>query len=298
MKRIGFLLLFLLFPTLTHALTIERMNIAIDIASDGKSHWTVEIDYDNYTSRTNYYVFGLIENVHVYGEKGNELKCTVGLQGIGTLINCRHIHEKHVTYTFTAHNLVNPVGSAKRFAYTFPVTSVMRNLEIEVRLPFGAVIIDKEKLADIGLKPFVPEWGEVASDGRQIFVRWKFEKPSLGSAIEVSVIYEQFLEASHLMIIVSFLTILFLVFLAVSFRKKSRIKEILPVLNENERKVMQFLLAQKKKETDQRKIARELGFSKPKLSRIIKDLEERGLIEVTRRGRTNRIKLAFSKKKK
>jgi DNA-binding transcriptional ArsR family regulator len=175
----------------------------------------------------------------------------------------------------------------------------MDEFEIEVRLPLGAVIIDERKLASIGLKPFMPEWGKVASDGRQIFVQWRFDKPTLGSTVEIDVIYEQILEASQVMTIVtSFLTILFLVFLAVSFRKKSRIKEILPVLNENERKVMMLLLTQKKKEIDQRKIARELDFSKSKLSRIIKDLEERGLIEVIRKGRSNKIRLAFERRRK
>ncbi|MBI2580123.1 MAG: hypothetical protein HYW27_04445, partial [Candidatus Aenigmarchaeota archaeon] len=76
------------------------------------------------------------------------------------------------------------------------------------------------------------------------------------------------------------------------YNKKFRIssRDILPVLTENERKVMEIVFNEKG-EVDQRKIIKQTDFSKPKVSRIIHDLSGRGLIEKVPKGRTNIIKL-------
>jgi uncharacterized membrane protein len=41
---------------------------------------------------------------------------------------------------------------------------------------------------------------------------------------------------------------------------------------------------------NQRKVVQETNLSKAKVSRVVKSLEERGLIEVERLGRTNKLK--------
>ena len=70
-------------------------------------------------------------------------------------------------------------------------------------------------------------------------------------------------------------------------RKRSMI-DILPILTDSERRVMEILLREKKG-VDQRKIVKETEFSKAKISRVIQDLSDRGLVERTRKGRTNII---------
>ena len=49
------------------------------------------------------------------------------------------------------------------------------------------------------------------------------------------------------------------------------------------------------KQIDQRDVVRETDFSKAKVSRIIKDLEERGLVSKISKGRKNIIKLSMKK---
>jgi len=51
------------------------------------------------------------------------------------------------------------------------------------------------------------------------------------------------------------------------------------------------ILLREKGEVDQRTIVRETDFSKPKVSRVINDLIERGLVDKISKGRKNLIKL-------
>jgi uncharacterized membrane protein len=69
------------------------------------------------------------------------------------------------------------------------------------------------------------------------------------------------------------------------FRKKPTLKEY--GFNEDERKVLDVLL--KENRISQKKIARETGFSKAHISRISKKLEDRGIIERNKKGRTYEV---------
>ena len=61
------------------------------------------------------------------------------------------------------------------------------------------------------------------------------------------------------------------------------------MLTDTERKVMEIVM--RKGEVDQREIVRETEYSKAKVTRVIQDMESRGMLEKTRKGRRNIIKL-------
>ncbi|MCK5452584.1 MAG: hypothetical protein KAI51_04045, partial [Candidatus Aenigmarchaeota archaeon] len=98
--------------------------------------------------------------------------------------------------------------------------------------------------------------------------------------------------------IVSLLALLlvFVSFILFRSRKSRKMNTVLSVLHEGERKVIELLMAGEGT-CDQRVLVNETGFSKAKMSRIILDLEERGLVTKTRRGRTNIISLSEKKLK-
>jgi len=55
--------------------------------------------------------------------------------------------------------------------------------------------------------------------------------------------------------------------------------------------VIDIIRKEKKKQIDQRRIVNLSAFSKAKISRIIRSLEERGIVESERIGRRNKISL-------
>jgi uncharacterized membrane protein len=83
-------------------------------------------------------------------------------------------------------------------------------------------------------------------------------------------------------------------FLYFRFLRKPE-KIILSVLDEFERKV--FDVIKEAGEINQKKVAQLTNLSKAKVSRVVKSLAERGLIEVERLGRTNKLKIVKKKLK-
>jgi len=70
-----------------------------------------------------------------------------------------------------------------------------------------------------------------------------------------------------------------------------RMADILSSMDENERKIMEFLMAAGGK-SQQNKICRELGLPKSSLSRAIGGLEARNLVKTEKLGRVNRVELS------
>ncbi|MCD6092624.1 MAG: winged helix-turn-helix transcriptional regulator [Candidatus Aenigmarchaeota archaeon] len=300
MKRILVLMAcFLLFQaiSISHAVTIESQKVLLDISEDGSVKWTVTFEYPEYTSKSDYFVLSTISDVSVTGEQGR-LDCDVRKSDLGTSIVCDNIHEKKITYSFAAQRMVKPGRTVKMFSYSFPITDIINRFEVTAKLPLASGIIEKEKLEGTGLKPFSPENGEEGSDGRRIYVKWVFNNPTLGKAIGISVIYEPVFEFVEIVIIaITVVVILIMIFSVLFFKRRGAVKDVLPVLNEPERKVMEMVL-KSKGSIDQRNIVRELDYSKSKISRTIQSLEQRGLIKTTKRGRSNKITLAFKKGRK
>jgi uncharacterized membrane protein len=76
------------------------------------------------------------------------------------------------------------------------------------------------------------------------------------------------------------------------FRKPEKV--ILSVLDEYERRIFDLIVAAGGT-VNQRKIVQETNLSKAKVSRVVKSLVERGVIEVERIGRTNKLKVLKKK---
>lgn len=280
---------------------IDNIRINIDLTEDNLAIFNVTINYLEDVEMSDFYTLAKIENIHVF--KGNEeINCSLEELPLGTSIVCKNIFAKNITYTFSATNLIESGKRLHIFSYQFPITTLMNRLEILIKIPLGAVIADEASLEYTGLKPFYPENGVKGSDGRRIFVEWNFENPKLGEAIRVSAIYEKILKEEDNISLIYLTTIIIVVFsFAIIFliisRKRKDISKVLPILNDAERVIMEVIL-ESPEVLDQRKIVRATGFSKAKVSRVLKDLEERGLIKREKVGRATKVKLTFGKEEK
>ncbi|MEM5828785.1 MAG: MarR family transcriptional regulator [Candidatus Aenigmatarchaeota archaeon] len=277
---------------------IDSIQIAIDITEDNIARFNATINYLEDVEMSDFYTLAKIENVRVF--KGNEeVNCSLEELPLGTSIVCKNIFTKKITYTFSATNLIESGKRLKIFSYQFPITTLINRVDILVKIPLGTVIADEAALEYTGLKPYYPENGVKGSDGRRIFVEWNFENPKLGETIVVSAIYEKILKDEYNVSLIYLTTIVIIVFsFAIIFliikRKRKDISKFLPILNDAERAIMEVIL-KSPEVLDQRKIVRATGFSKAKVSRVLKDLEVRGLIRREKVGRTTKIRLIFGR---
>jgi uncharacterized membrane protein len=267
--------------------SLNSWSIDINLQEGDTTDWVVSLNYDENVTRSDYYVLAKISSFEVYAD-GEPIQCSATEVGLGTSILCQNINTNNIEYRFKAMDLISVRNELRIFKYKFPITQLTNNFTVTVKLPLGSFFADPSKLKDTGLLPYEPGFGEQGSDGRRIFVKWYLDKPKVGDSIDASVIYEQVI-ASYVLITVG-AGVLILVIAAMMFLTRKRgIRNILPVLTDVERNVMEIVLREKK--VDQREIIKECDFSKSKISRIIHDLEKRGLISRSRIGRRNQITL-------
>lgn len=286
-----YVLVALLFVASVANAALVSWNADISINDDGGTDWVATLTYNETVARSDYFIPAKATNIKVLADNST-VECDV-TQGIGTSIVCK-VNAREFVYEFHVKNLVSTIGELQYirvFQYLFSITQPVDKLHVVVKFPLGAALVEEDKLRGTGLKTFDPDFGREGSDGRRIFVGWTFDKPALGKNISLSAIYELlgFDTFTLFFVILAFVIIAFVLTLIFIF-KKHRVKDILPVLTDSERKVMEIILREKG-EVDQRVIVKETDYSKAKVSRVISDLMARGLVEKISKGRRNLIKL-------
>ncbi|MDD5181749.1 MAG: helix-turn-helix domain-containing protein [Candidatus Nanoarchaeia archaeon] len=182
-------------------------------------------------------------------------------------------------------NIVSQSGGKQLVRIQQPIPENTQLFGFTIMLPQGYFVseLDKESLA-------VPEPDSMLSDGKRIILNW--EKTSPSEDFEAFVTYEQASRGvSILTILIPALIILSaiaaVIIIVLQFKKRE--KKIVTVgLSSDEKKIYEFV--REKGEVNQKDVQNALEFSKPRLSRLIRNLEESGLIEKKPLGRTNILK--------
>lgn len=169
------------------------------------------------------------------------------------------------------------------------------SLSVSVKLPEGFWLVGEEVKGRLSF----PENATILSDGRRHIITWKFVDVGKEESLRFQVLYERvspYTEHPKWFFYVGiFVAVFVAVFIFTYFkflRKQEKI--ILSVLDEFERKVMDAI-NQAGGTTTQKKVVQATNLSKAKVSRVVKNLVERGLIEVERLGRTNKLKIVKKK---
>lgn len=188
-----------------------------------------------------------------------------------------------------------------RDKYFFVLKNNLSGLsDVELFLPEGAVLLEEDFLA-------VPEPSEIGSDGRRMVLSWKDFN---GEQIIVS--YEFISDSNLIYLLPGFVAILaFVIFYFVkaieskrrllSLKKKlkskagnifkDKAKSVTRNLFGEEKLIIEYLLKRERNECWTKEIAKELSISKVRLSRRLRNLEQRGLIKRIPYGNENRIKM-------
>lgn len=181
----------------------------------------------------------------------------------------------------------------------FTLAHPIKNSSIILYLPEEGILTEE--------KIVLPEANEIETDGRRIFLVWNnFSEDQL--VVSYDLIPD---EDFH------YWAIIFVLFLGIvgiyyysdlkhkeelkkikrkQIKNKEKIEEkITRNLYDEEREIVKFLLKKKGNESWTKEIIRELGINKVKLSRKLRSLESRGIVQRIPHGSENRIKLIQKK---
>lgn len=189
---------------------------------------------------------------------------------------------------------------------SFPLLANVKRFDLTLRLPEGT------GLNDLGVD-VVPAPSEITSDGRAIILRWTASNPT---DFRIFVRYEPLpppeestttvttlaptstapvnsnpLQSEKVQLVLSiFMLLAFIVLMILKLRTRPKLREKIEILKEDEQLIL--TLVADDDGIAQREIQRKTDFSKTKVSKILAELEKRGVIRKESMGKKNKIYLA------
>lgn len=301
MKTIKVLILILtlfIFPSLSYAMpiTFESYLNTIDMSSKD-TYQTIEI-IANFKEKQNFINFSLtprIEDLVVFLDD-KEIECSIKEEIGLSVVNCQfsdYMMNKHfLKIEFNSNYPLIAVGDKLMFKSDYnPIIETKKFIYI-LKLPVG-YIIPEERL-------ITPKPDKIYSDGRRIILSW--ERKQLNEIFEISVISKSVARTFNFSYVIIVMVILFLSSAVLFYFKKIKKKEIsYPALVKHEQIVVNILKKAKGNVLWQKQIQLQTGFSKVKVFRVLKSLEQRGVIKKEPWGNANKIHLVSkepTKKKK
>lgn len=214
----------------------------------------------------------------------------------GNTISCKFsgITPEHnqLTLSFDTTGVVREEGGKFLFSptYSYPPTD---KTFVLIKLPPTSVLSE-----DVANKSFFPPDGGIISDGKRIMVFWEMQNVSEGN-LQFSVSYALPPELSEELLLAGIVGIVLIAMAGVIVygrRRRQEVEVISAVLNADENVLVEILKREGK--ALQKTLVKESNFSKAKVSRLVKELKERGIVDIEPvSGRENRIILTLQGKK-
>lgn len=172
--------------------------------------------------------------------------------------------------------------------YELKILSRLERFFLYIYLPIGFIV--KEE------KEQIPNNATLLSDGKRIILFFKndnvttfetyFTIERTGEKKEIPI---QFPYSITTLIILVVIVLVLIIYLYYKKKLEKFKKEIIEVLDPNEKKVLEILL--KNNPINQKKIVELTQLSKAEISKIVSSLKQRGIVDVEKRGRNNIIYL-------
>ncbi len=284
MKRLVGVLIIALIVLSQAGLAADIWQYNVNIELGDENVYNIDILLVNYTSNTfSMLIPGSPYDVKIYTDAtcyhedtvwGEQIDC--GIPNRDKLI---------IDISYKEPNKITEKGSYYIFSDSVIMPLSVEKFSYKIRLPEGNGII-------VGDDAYSPNEALLLSDGRSSSLYWGMENLAKGSKFDASVAYENIGIFDYSVIEYTLIALILLVIVGIIFMKylskKKEVKIVLPILKSDEKLIFETLIKHKPG-VKQKVIVIESGYSKAKVSKVLKNLQERGLLKLERIGRTNKI---------
>jgi len=207
-----------------------------------------------------------------------------------------------ILYEFHDPAAISSFNNTYTLVASYPVLANVKSFSLVLMLPEGAGLLEPD--VDV-----VPAPSLITSDGRRIILEWRASNPTdfrifvryafllpqanneTSTPVTATTLAEPpLLEQERLLLFLSALLLLiFTALLALRLMERRGIEERIDILKEDEQLILK-LVAQEDG-IEQREIQRRTDFSKTKVSKILAELEKRGVIRKVSTGKKNKVYL-------
>lgn len=293
MKR---LIVFLLLLPMVMATTIEQAEVTAEMGAED-THVIVEYLLNSDIEENIILRLPLDAQEIKVSVDGEPRNCTISRNEEDSLARCGDTRDgnMNVLLEYSTAELRGELGEQTIIKYTDKLQYKADQYRFELKLPKGYIIPDENK-QDFYLNP---EPQAVLSDGQRIIIQWEADSVTRFSATAIaqSIIKKE----TNIVLLIGIalgaciITLLAVLGFTLLKPKKQdeteRIEEVAPSFIESEQKVVDILRKAENNTLWQKQIQQECGFNKVKLSRILRNLEARGVVIKESYGNTNKIAL-------
>jgi uncharacterized membrane protein len=286
----------LIFSGNAHAVALQYYGIEDTINDDFSVTNNVVLKFNTSINHLDYSLDFKVEDLEF--ESDFEFSdCRVTDNNGGSTISCDFIgitpEKNKLTLTFITRDVIQKVGDNYRFTVNYGIPLPIESNFVIIRLPQNNI------LAGQANESFFPSTGGTLTDGRHIMVFWEEENLETGENLQYSILFTrppfgaEFLNFLIYAFIIGAIVATAIIAIYIRRTRKSKIAVVKTVLNKDEKRIID-ILSQKDGRAGQKIIVRETDFSKAKVSRIVKGLRDRGVVDTEPiSGRENRVILKF-----
>lgn len=234
-------------------------------------------------------------------------ECANSENAVGSIISCQFTgmsdENSKLTIEYDTNEIISKNGETFRFGVDYGFDTTVERSFTTIKLPENSVLAE-----EVANRSFFPQTGHIASDGKRIMVYWEKEGSDITNNQQYSVLYE--LPSSrdplfnYVIVILTFVILVTMIAIAIYLKRSPKgerdkhIDAISSVLNRDEKAILSILKSHDGK-AGQKIIVRETNFSKAKVSRLVKNLRDRDVVETEPiSGRENRVMLKDKTKEK
>ena len=277
--------------------TIEEYNLNLELGYGGllKEHIEFRIlDLENPTLK--YPLAFEPKKVSVRGDKGGlDFEVLQEEDAFVIAIRPKELGDQRITVDFIVDGYVEKLAERYLFAFAYSPSLPTENFKVNLKLPPGGVIAS----ADPNRPSVSPEPSNIHTDGRGVLLEWYYPKLGVNEKINFLVVYEfpgQNLGDNdfetifpYVIVFVFGFGIALLIYFILLRPRLCKIEVIKEVLSSEENQIVQAL--QDSRGMKQDELRKQLDYSKARLSKIVSNLERKGIINKERYGKTNILTL-------
>jgi uncharacterized membrane protein len=280
------------------AAEFQYYGIDATIDESGRTAIKLTLNFKEPQNKFEFNVLGRVENLRASSIAG-PVNCEVQTAGISFISCTMNLtpEKRTVELNFETKDFVKNLDKKFYFDAELSLNSDIEQVYASVKLPEGMVLYEGD--ITTGRLSF-SENATTITDGRRIIIIWQFSNFPATQPLRLQFLYEGlqpqplFSIRLRYFIALGVGAIIVIVYIIYRYKMKRPERLVLSVLDEFERKVVDIISAHGGT-VNQKRIVVETNLSKAKISRVVKSLEGRGLVEVERVGRTNIIKLVKKK---
>lgn len=187
----------------------------------------------------------------------------------------------NIKLEFDIKGLIEQVDDKYIFSFRYEPEQILDNFNLNVKLPKGFVLAEIESAVS-------PRASNIETNGREINVEWELK--NIVSEQAFIIVYERGITSSNNWITwIVVITALLIIMIVIWFYRKEKKEVIDNTLSHDEKKIKEMIEANA--EVTQKQIVKDTGHSKAKISKLIRRLEEKGIVEKTPYMATNKLKI-------